>query len=182
MSIDSSSEYQTAKTALAAFPDHLTRILEGAVASFTDANNPLHLHNTGNARPSRKSREEEFDTGVTASHLYPVITFVESTKFTNLITDLISDDEYADFQQSLASFPAKGPVLEGCGGGVRKVRMAAKGKGTSGGARVLYLYLPNRKLIYLLYLFTKGQAENISADGKKAVRQLAEQIKKEHHP
>ena len=35
-------------------------------------------------------------------------------------------------------------------------------------------------LIYFLYLFTKGDAENISADGKKAVRQIAEQIKMEH--
>jgi len=58
--------------------------------------------------------------------------------------------------------------------------MAATGKGTSGGARVLYLYLSNRHLIYFLYLFTKGEAENISAEGKKAVRQIAEQIKLEH--
>jgi hypothetical protein len=58
--------------------------------------------------------------------------------------------------------------------------MAAKGKGTSGGARVLYLYLPNRGLIYLLTLFTKGEADNISADGKKVIRQLGEQIKNEY--
>ncbi|MSU49543.1 MAG: hypothetical protein EXS37_10725 [Opitutus sp.] len=45
---------------------------------------------------------------------------------------------------------------------------------------MLYLYLPNRDLIYFLYLFTKGNAENISADGKKAVRLIAEQIKLEH--
>lgn len=108
-----------------------------------------------------------------------MISFVETSKFTALITDLANDDEYADFQQILARSPAKGAILQGCGG-VRKVRMAAKGKGTRGGARVLYLYLPNRDLIYLLYLFTKGEAENISADGKKAVRQLAEQIKNEH--
>lgn len=55
-----------------------------------------------------------------------------------------------------------------------------KGKGTSGGARVLYLYLPNRHLIYFLCLFTKGEAESISAEGKKAVRQIAEHIKMEH--
>ena len=109
-----------------------------------------------------------------------MISFVETSKFTTLITELVADDEYADFQKILARSPAKGAILAGCGG-VRKVRMAAKGKGTSGGARVLYLYLPNRSLIYLLYLFTKGDAENISAEGKKAVRQLAEQIKKESH-
>ncbi len=69
--------------------------------------------------------------------------------------------------------------MVGCGG-VRKVRLAAKGKGTSGGARVLYLHLPNRELICFLYLLTKGTAENLSAEGKKAIRQIAEQIKLEH--
>jgi RelE toxin of RelE / RelB toxin-antitoxin system len=119
------------------------------------------------------------DRGVTLSHLESVMTFVETTRFTTLITELVSDDDYAEFQQTLARFPTKGAMLEGCGG-VRKVRMRAKGHGTSGGARVLYLHLPNRNLIYLLTLFTKGEAENISAAGKKAVRQLAEQIKAEH--
>ena len=111
--------------------------------------------------------------------LDPVLTFVETTTFTGQITGLVSDEDYAAFQTQLSLLPDKGRLLVGCGG-VRKVRMAAKGKGTSGGARVLYLYLPNRHLIYLLYLFTKGEAENISAVGKKAVRQIAEQIKREH--
>ena len=119
------------------------------------------------------------DRGVTLSHLESVITFVETTRSTTLITELVSDDDYAEFQRTLARFPTKGPILEGCGG-VRKVRMRAKGHGTSGGARVLYLHLPNRNLIYLLTLLTKGDAGNISAAGKKAIKQLAEQIKAEH--
>ena len=79
----------------------------------------------------------------------------------------------------LAESPKKGDLLVGCGG-VRKVRMAAKSKGTSGGARILYLHIPNRHLIYLLTLFTKNDAANLSADGKKAVRTLAEAIKTAH--
>lgn len=102
--------------------------------------------------------------------------FVETSHFTRLITGLVSDDDYAAFQRALADQPDKGDLLVGCGG-VRKVRMGAQGKGTSGGARVLYLHIPNRDLIYLLTLFTKGDAANLSSDGKKAVRQLAEQIK-----
>jgi hypothetical protein len=109
-----------------------------------------------------------------------VLTFVETAIFTGQITGLVSDDEYTAFQFQLALRPDKGRLLVGCGG-VRKVRMAAKGKGTRGGARVLYLHLPNRHLIYFLYLFTKGDAENLSAGGKRAVRQMAEQIKWEHH-
>lgn len=117
--------------------------------------------------------------GVTLSHGTMTITFIETVRFTALITDLVTDDEYAHFQRKLARSPGRGDLLQGCAG-VRKVRMAAKGKGTSGGARVLYLYLPNRSLIYLLTLFTKGDAENISAEGKKAISRLAQQIKDEY--
>ena len=108
-----------------------------------------------------------------------MLTFVETTTFTGQITGLVSDDDYAAFQSQLSHRPDKGRLMVGCGG-VRKVRLAAKGRGTSGGARVLYLHLPNRHLIYFLYLFTKGDAENLSAEGKKAVHQIAEQIKREH--
>lgn len=102
--------------------------------------------------------------------------FIETSHFTKLISDLVSDDEYAAFQHMLAAQPDKGDLMVGCGG-VRKVRMPAQGKGTSGGARVIYLHIPDRDLIYLLTLFTKGNAANLSAEGKKAVRKLAEQIK-----
>ena len=104
--------------------------------------------------------------------------FVETTKFTEQITDLVSDETYREFQNQLVNQPDKGEMMSGCGG-VRKVRLAAKGKGTSGGARVIYLHIPNRDRIYLLTLFTKGTAANLSAPGKKAVRELAQTIK--HH-
>ena len=116
---------------------------------------------------------------MTLSHLKAVLTFVETPTFTRLITDLVSDDDYASFQQELADQPEKGGPMSGCGG-VRKVRMAARGKGKSGGARVIYLYLKNREIIYLLYVFTKGSADNLCAQGKKAMRELAEQIKNEY--
>ena len=107
-----------------------------------------------------------------------MLTFVETSTFTRLIEELVSDDDYAEFQEELAAQPEKGGLMSG-GGGVRKVRMAARGKGKSGGARVTYLYLKNRDVIYLLYLFTKGDADNLSAEGKKAIRGLAAQIRNE---
>jgi len=107
------------------------------------------------------------------------VIFVETSQFTQRINAVVSDEDYAVFQRMLAATPEKGALLVGCGG-VRKVRMAAKGKGTSGGARIIYLYIANRDHIYLLTLFTKDDAANLSADGKKAVRTLAEAIKTAH--
>src|SRR4051812_1723557 len=130
------------------------------------------------ARPRPFSRFVRFDTGVTASHAFGLLTFVETATFTRLVHEVVSDDDYAEFQRELACHPDQGDLLEGCGG-VRKVRMAARGKGKSGGARVIYLYLRHRQRIYLLYLFTKGDAANLSAAGKKTMRELAQQIRHE---
>lgn len=108
-----------------------------------------------------------------------MLKFVETITFTKLITRLVADDDYAALQQELADQPEKGGPMSGCGG-VRKVRMAARGKGKSGGARIIYLFLKNHDVIYLLYVFTKGDADNLSSNGKKAMRELAEQIKTEY--
>ena len=116
---------------------------------------------------------------MTLSHLYAVLTFIETATFTRLITDLVDDDDYANLQQELSDNPEKGGPMSGCGG-VRKVRMSLFGKGKSGGARVCYLYLKQNDVIYLLYVFTKGDADNLSADGKKAMRVLAQHIKNEY--
>lgn len=108
-----------------------------------------------------------------------MLTFIETSTFTRLIADLVDDEDYADFQNELAANPERGGPMSGCGG-VRKVRMALPGKGKSGGARVCYLYLKQDDVIYLLYVFTKGDADNLSADGKRAMRSLAQQIKNEY--
>lgn len=127
---------------------------------------------------SRPSRFIRFDTGVTASHPSALLTFVETPVFTRLVREVVSDDDYAEFQTQLARHPEKGDLLQGCGG-VRKIRMAVGARGKSGGARVIYLYLRHRERIYLLYLFTKGDAANLSAEGKKTMRELAQQIRRE---
>lgn len=130
------------------------------------------------ARSRPFSRFVRFDTGVTVSHPYGLLTFVETATFTRLVHEVVSDDDYAEFQRELARHPEQGDLLQGCGG-VRKVRLAAGGRGKSGGARVIYLYLRHRDRIYLLYLFTKGDAANLSAEGKRAMRELAQQIRHE---
>ena len=130
------------------------------------------------ARSHLRQRFVRFDTGVTESHSFGLLTFVETETFTRLLSGVVSDEDYAEFQRDLSRFPDQGDLLEGCGG-VRKVRMAARGKGKSGGARIIYLYLRHRGRIYLLYLFTKGDAANLSASGKKTMRELAQQIRRE---
>jgi hypothetical protein len=105
-----------------------------------------------------------------------MLTFIESTTFTGQITSLLSDEEYAEFQRSLAANPEAGDVIPGLGG-LRKIRLAAKGKGKRGGARVIYLLIVEPGTIYLFYVYTKGEMTDLKPEQKKRLRQAAEEIK-----
>ena len=75
-------------------------------------------------------------------------------------------DDYETFLGELEKDPYQGSNL---GGGVRKVRMAiaSKGKGKSGGARVITynLYQEGDSIIIdLLTIYDKGEISNITDD------------------
>jgi hypothetical protein len=107
-----------------------------------------------------------------------MLTFVESPTFTKQIDGLVTDAEYASFQQELAANPAAGDVIPGLGG-LRKVRMAARGKGKRGGARVIYLLMVEPGIIYLFYVYTKGDMADLSSEQKKRLRTMVGEIKAE---
>lgn len=72
--------------------------------------------------------------------------FVESREFTEWVTEFLSGDAYSHLQQELMEQPDKGDVTKGCAG-LRKVRMAdpKRSKGKRGGARIIYLHVPEAK-------------------------------------
>jgi hypothetical protein len=68
-----------------------------------------------------------------------IYSFRETKNFTKKVVELISDEDYANFQLRLSDFPENGDLIPN-GGGIRKIRCAAKGKGKRGGARVIYYF------------------------------------------
>jgi hypothetical protein len=42
-------------------------------------------------------------------------------------------------------------------GGIRKVRLKSATKGKSGGFRVCYLYIENRLILFLLFIYAKNE-------------------------
>ncbi|WP_347356858.1 hypothetical protein [Bdellovibrio sp.] len=76
--------------------------------------------------------------------------------------------------------PKCGDIIQGTGG-VRKFRSedTERGKGKRGGFRVLYLDLPHVEHTHLLFLYDKGQADDLSPEGKKVIKALVEKIKGE---
>ena len=71
--------------------------------------------------------------------------FIETPTFTRQILALLPDDDYRGLQNELMEDPERGDIIKG-GGGVRKVRYAAKGHGKRGGnVDFVFPLLPGRK-------------------------------------
>jgi hypothetical protein len=81
-------------------------------------------------------------------------------------------------EQDLLEDPERG-VLIGGTGGVRKLRVALPGRGRSGGARVIYLYLAPRGRVYLLLAYAKHEAADLSPRGKALMRRLVRRLEEE---
>lgn len=97
--------------------------------------------------------------------------FVETPLFTSQIKLLLNDDDYGVFQRALAENPH---VIPGTGG-LRKVRVAAKGHGKSGGARVIYYHFASASRIGLLFVYPKNEQVNLTPAQKLALGKIIEQ-------
>ena len=98
-----------------------------------------------------------------------MISFVETELFTRLVQEYLSDDEYSKLQQALLSDPESGAIIPGSGG-VRKLRWGVAGRGKRGGIRVIYFLRTRRGQIWMLTLYAKNVAENISANVLKQIK------------
>src|ERR1700675_4057641 len=105
-------------------------------------------------------------------------TFVETTGFTAAISAFLPDHAYAGLQQLLMENPDAGNVMPSCGG-LRKIRTsdAKRGKGKRGGARVIYLHVPQAKRFYMLDIYGKNEKDDLWVNERKQLRKLAEQLK-----
>jgi hypothetical protein len=60
---------------------------------------------------------------------------------------------------------------------VRKLRFAAKGKGKSGGVRVIYYFFDEENPLYALLLYSKNEQVNLSVEQRRTVAAYAATIK-----
>ena len=98
--------------------------------------------------------------------------FIEAPKFTELVKEHLSDDEYAALQWMLLERPDAGPIVPGSGG-VRKLRWGLRGRGKRGGIRVIYYWKTADDEIWLLTLYDKNVQGNIPAH---LLKQIAQEI------
>jgi hypothetical protein len=73
----------------------------------------------------------------------------------------LSEGEREAIVEMVASNPCAGDEIAGTGG-ARKVRVAGRGKGKSGGYRVITFYSGEDVPVFLLTLYSKGEQANLS--------------------
>jgi hypothetical protein len=73
----------------------------------------------------------------------------------------------------LLRHPESGDIIPGSGG-VRKIRCAMKGKGKSGGIRVIYYWKVSDEEIWLLTIYSKSEKDTVPGH---ILKKIAKEIK-----
>lgn len=105
-----------------------------------------------------------------------MITFIETSLFTSLVSEYLTEEEYREMQNYLLVRPDAGALIRG-GGGIRKLRWARAGMGKSGGVRTLYYWAKSQEEIYLLTMYSKNEQENIDPATLKRIAKELEGLK-----
>jgi hypothetical protein len=71
----------------------------------------------------------------------------------------------------IAEDPARGDLIKDTGG-ARKVRFAGKGKGKSGGYRIITYYAAEDVPVFLLDIYSKGTKANLSQAQRNTLRKI----------
>lgn len=90
----------------------------------------------------------------------------------------LGDDELHELENILLENPRKGVVIEGLAG-IRKLRIRLEGRGKSGGRRVIYIDVLEKRRLYLLFAYPKNVQEDLTAEQRKFLRRMAETIMEE---
>jgi len=90
---------------------------------------------------------------------------------TRHISDYLDADEYRSFQNALLENPDLGDLMPGTGG-FRKVRWAEarRGKGRRGGLRIIYYHFLSDHQIWLMTIYNKDEAADLTAAEKKVIK------------
>ncbi|MGH9598544.1 MAG: toxin [Bryobacteraceae bacterium] len=101
--------------------------------------------------------------------------FVEAPAFTRFRDEYLDDDGLAELQRYLATNPEAGDIVPGAGG-IRKLRWkdSRRGKGRRGGLRVIYYCFLSEQEIWLLTLYDKSEAADLTKDERDQLRRALE--------
>ena len=88
----------------------------------------------------------------------------------------MTQTERAAAISQIAANPTAGDLIVGSGG-IRKVRVAGRGKGKSGGFRIATAHLNASRPVYLLAVLSKGQAANFTSEQIKTLKAMMDRLR-----
>ena len=87
----------------------------------------------------------------------------------------LTEDERADIITLVAINPDLGDIIPGTGG-CRKARIPGRGRGKSGGYRLITFYSGAGVPVFLLTVFGKGEKANLSGAEKNTLAKLTKML------
>jgi hypothetical protein len=99
--------------------------------------------------------------------------FIETPIFTKAVLNLLPDEHYRKLQAHLTEHPDDGAMIQDAGG-LRKIRWAVKKQGKRGGVRVIYYWVLNLDLIYMIYVYSKTDQDDLTSRQLKTLRKIVE--------
>ena len=106
-----------------------------------------------------------------------IAEIVGLSAYESQVSRLLDEDERVAMEFYVACAPEDHPVIPGSGG-FPKARWARRGKGKSGGVRVIYFFAPEPGQIFMAAIYAKSRMENLSAADRNVLATLAARIKK----
>ncbi len=110
-----------------------------------------------------------------------MLEFIYLALFERTRKGVLQDAEMKAVEDALLANPRAGTVIVNTSG-VRKMRAAQDGRGKSGRARVVYLYVEEQATVYFILAFPKNVQGNLTPEQKRLVRTLVGQVKQEEWP
>lgn len=102
----------------------------------------------------------------------------ETQQFENDAADAgLSEVQVKEIVDMVSADPSQGDLVKGSGG-VRKVRVAGRGKGKSGGYRVMVAYVGEEAPAYLVALLSKDDRDNFTDRETAAMKVVTASIKR----
>jgi hypothetical protein len=99
------------------------------------------------------------------------MTVVETPFFLRKAAGLLTDEQREELVGFVGANAEIGSVIPESGG-VRKFRLPAKGKGKSGGVRVIYYFHNEGLPIFLLTVYAKNQKANLTKAERNELKAL----------
>jgi len=105
-------------------------------------------------------------------YIIPMQTVIETPAYLNDAKTLnLLEIERAIIVDYIAQHPSAGEVMPGTGG-ARKVRFGGRGRGKSGGYRVITFYSGEDIPVFLLNIFAKGEKVNLTKAEQNELRAI----------